>query len=144
MIYHIYDGGTYCTLCSESHQFPISFDGCGTRGVQEFSSILQGFLLQIDVVDQASSPTFVFLSPEEVIVPSYAAFAALVSLQLDTPPDIFSYPTPPTRLVDGAIDGLDLVPSLIWDDIWEIGGSKSLFRCQSRKVVRGGIWRGCL
>ena len=76
------------------------------------------------------------LSPEDVIVPCYTAFAALVSLQLHTPPDIFRYPTPPTRLVDGAIDGLDLIPSLIWDDIWEIGGSEGLFRCQSRKAVR--------
>jgi len=105
--------------------------------VQGASSILQDFFLQIDVVDQASSPTLVLLSPEQVIVPCYSAFAALVSLQFHTPPDIFRDPTPPTRLVDGAIDGLDLIPSLIWDDVWEIGGSEGLFRSQPRKVVRG-------
>ena len=127
MIVCIYNGSTYCTIVRNL----ISFDGCGTTS-RLFYKVP---FFKIGVVDQASSPTFVVLSPEEVIVPCYAAFAALVSFQFDAPPDIFRYPTPPTRFVDGAIDGLDLIPPLVWDDIWEIGGSKGLFRCQSRQVV---------
>jgi len=64
----------------------------------------------------------VYLPPLDVLVPSDALRAALVPLQLDTAAQILGYPMPPPGLMDSAVDGLDLVPSLLWDNVGKICG----------------------
>ena len=50
--------------------------------------------------------------PLHKLVPGDGTRLALVSSELDAPPDLFGDPSRPTGLVDRAIDRFDLVPSL--------------------------------
>ena len=58
------------------------------------------------------------LSPLHKLGPSNGTRLALVSSELDTPPDLFGDPSGPTSFMDRAIDRLDLVPSLRGHDLW--------------------------
>ena len=73
------------------------------------------------------------LPPLYKLVPSDGTGLALVSPELDAPPNLFGDPSRPAGLVDCAIDRLDLIPSLRRHDFRQV-------RRAERLLVRR---RGC-
>ena len=60
-------------------------------------------------------------SPLEIFVPAHKAMLALIPPQLDAPAQVFRDATGPSCLVDSAVYGLYLAPTLSGNDIWEVG-----------------------
>jgi hypothetical protein len=80
--------------------------------------------------------------PLYIFFPTYRVLSALVPAELNVPPDVFCDAPTPARLVDCAIYSFNLVPSLFWDDVWEIRGGISVSGEEScrGKTSAGGEW----
>ena len=72
-------------------------------------------------------------APLNVLIPTHCTGFALVPAQSNTAPEIFRDMPSPTRLVNCAINGLDLIPTLVWDDIGKISRRKVLSAHQAGK-----------
>ena len=63
----------------------------------------------------------ILLPPLKILVPPHYAFPTLIPPQLHAPPYVIRDLTSPPSLADGAIDRLDLVPPLLWNDFRQVG-----------------------
>ena len=72
-------------------------------------------------------------------MPSDGTGLALVSPELDAPPDLFGDPSRPSGLVDRAIDRLDLIPSLSGHDFRQVRRAERLLVRRRGFRFGGGV-----
>ena len=80
--------------------------------------------------------------PLNKFVPPSHTLSALVPSKVDTSPDLFGDGPVPVSFMDGTVDRLDLVPSLLDHDVRQIRGRKRVPGNKAGQEARRGEWGG--